>query len=253
MVTTLLYFLLPSLFSQAWNSLDGLLNNKLSQSLFHTIERDFLISQNVIFNVMFNLVFLIAALFLLKRKRFINVALIVGMDMIFNTQGMLFFAPASVYPSWEEITNRTGLHQKLIDPQIRTLTRNVNEPYTDYGMYWEAMTVRAPFSDSFVTNSELETYNYLQQIRDSLTPDWNMAFGVPMIHGYTTLLPTDYMNIWQKTDDPRINFIDRVDYNDDLLRRWAVGNYIVDKQFEIKEVLPESIPTPYLILSICIP
>lgn len=232
---------LPKIFNSLWLFADSLLNSKLSMSPFHTIERDYLLLGNILDNFLLNLFILIVILYLISRKRFVQIVLIVGFDIIVNTQGMLFFAPADVFPKWDEIHNHS-INQLLSNPQQRTITRNINQPYTDFGMYWEAMTVRPPFSDSFINSDELKSAEYLKQIRDSYTPDWNMAYQIPTIHGYTTLLPTDYSKIWQQTDQPRINFIDHIAIGSNQLSKWAVANYIVDKQFEIKETLPDSEP-----------
>jgi hypothetical protein len=86
----------------------------------------------------------------------------------------------------------------------------MNEPYTDYGMYWEALTIRAPFSDSFIDEKELRTYQTLQRMQMNLTPDWNMAYQVPLIHGYTTLMPKDFSSWWETDSTPGINAIGKL-------------------------------------------
>ncbi|MBU0576492.1 YfhO family protein, partial [Patescibacteria group bacterium] len=119
----------------------------------------------------------------------------------------------------------------------RILTRNSNTAYTDYGSYWEAMIVRRPFSDSFVDSEELQQFSHVQHLRDGLTPNWNMVYGVPVVHGYTALLPQDYAHLWQTSVNPRINFIDRIEPDNDLLKQWAVKYYLVDAWFDIQEDL----------------
>jgi hypothetical protein len=236
-------WLLPQVFESMWNTLDLITGKRLSLSPFHTIERDQILLENVLSNAVVNALLFGFFLIAMKRKQMIVGILIIGIDLIFNTQGMLFFAPQNVYPTWKEINQSiSNQHQALIDPNYRTLTRNMNSPYTDYGMYWEAMTVRAPFSDSFIDSEELRSATYLKQIRDSYTPDWNMVFQLPVIHGYTTLLPSDFESIWQVDGVPGINAIDKITVPDQKLSEWSVRNYIVDKQFEIKETLPDSEP-----------
>jgi hypothetical protein len=162
-----------------------------------------------------------------------------GAEMIINTHGQFFFAPNSVY---DTVSPAAPLRAQLDLPatgyQYRLLTRNFNVPYTDYGSYWEALTVRAPFSDSFVGGQELAEFDHAQALKSGLTPNWNMAYGVPAINGYTTLLPADYAALWQRGEnEPRINFVDRMDPADPLLDEWAVKYYLVDTWFQIDEEL----------------
>jgi hypothetical protein len=238
------YYLTPHYFTTVWQRFDVIMHNHLSDSPYHTIERDFILYKNIVNNILVNIfLFLLFLLFMLRRKIFFGL-FIIGIDIIFNTQSMLFFAPADVYPNWSEIESKISLHSSFNVQQFRTLTRNMNAPYTDFGMYWEAMTVRYPFSDSFINSDELRSSKYLKQIRDSYTPDWNMAFQLPVIHGYTTLLPQNFDALWQVGDQAGINAIDQINISNQTLRQWSVANYIVDKQFEIKETLPDSEPIP---------
>jgi hypothetical protein len=59
-----------------------------------------------------------------------------------------------------------------------------------------------------------------------------MPFAIPIINGYTTLLPKDFAQIWQTSNDPRINFIDYINLDNPLLKQWSVDTLIVDKQFD---------------------
>jgi len=77
----------------------------------------------------------------------------------------------------------------------------------------------------------------VQNLRDGMTPDWNMVFGLPVVNGYATLLPSDYAKIWQVTDQPRINFVDQINPNNKLLDDWAVKYYLVDSWFKLDEDL----------------
>jgi hypothetical protein len=179
-----------------------------------------------------------------KIKRWlapILLVLIISLDMIFNTHGQFFFAPQKIYET-DSIHAQT-LHAQFSIPatgfQHRLLTRNFNKPYTDFGSYWEALVVREPFSDSFVDEAELETYDHPQFLRDGLTPNWNIVFGVPTVSGYTTLLPFDYASLWNRHDDPSINFIAQADPADPLLDDWAVRYYLVDTWFKVEEDLSQ--------------
>jgi len=225
-------------FELIWKSLDGVLKGKLANSAFHTLERDKLISLMISENMIASGAFAILAILTFKARKFSWLWLILTLDLLYSTQAMFFFAPKNIYefeaarPMVLPALNQAGW-------QSRFLTRNVNKPYADYGTYWEAMVVRAPFSDSFVTPTELITYDNLKHLRDGYTPDWNLAWQVPLLHGYTTLLPQDFDKIWNQGCDPRINFIAEVSPDDSQLKQWAVKYYLVDSSYEIKESLTD--------------
>lgn len=238
-----LFIFNAKILNELWPKADALLGQKLTQSQFHTLERDTIITQNIFLNIAVIFTLTTIAIVLIRKERWSLAVLVIGIDMIFNTQNMLFFAPLEVY-SHPNTSKTSQLHLNLTDPQKRTLTRNTNMPYTDYGMYWEALTVRRPFSDSFVDDQELLTFRRLTQIKDSYTPDWNMPVSIPMIHGYTTLLPQDFSLLWQTESDTRINFIQNIELTNPLLSEWSVANYVVDTQFVIEEELPNTVPRP---------
>lgn len=235
---SLLYFVGNTNFADLWNFLNLKLNNKLELSVFHTLERDKIIYLIIIKNILINIVLFLIALFLFKNKKINILIVVIIIDMIVNTQGLFFFAPSKIYDykNGEDLLSK--INRDEIDLQnYRFLTRNVNNPYTSYDTFWEAMVVRAPFSDSFIDNEELRTYQVLQQLKNGYTPDWNWAYGVSTIHGYTTLLPQDFANTWQESEETRINFIDRIDPSHPLLATWSTKYYLVDNWFEVKEDL----------------
>lgn len=240
-LSSLFVIALPKSFQSLWGKVDGMTHQKLSRSSFHTIDRDYVLSKNILINFSANLILLLFVLLAAKRQRVVIVAVLVGTDMLFNTQGMLFFAQRKTYPSWQEISKTIAAKPyQLSNPNYRSLTRNMNSSYTDFAMYWEAMTVREPFALSFVDEKELMSSSALIQMRDSYTPDWSMVYQVPMIHGYTTLLPKDFDALWATDNNPGINAIDKINIHSDLLRQWSVDNYIVDKQFGVDENFPKS-------------
>jgi len=231
-------------FDQIWLVADNLVSNRLTASNFHNLVRDQAIAQMISQNLLFNFVFFIIAIFSLLRKKTKLLILVIGLDLVFNTQGNFFFAPQDIYPSWSQINLEQGqVMGQQLGFQSRLLTRNSNVPYTDFGSYWEAMVVRAPFSDSFVDKQELQDFNHAINLRQGLTLDWNITKSVPTVHGYTTLLPQDYASIWQKSDQTRINFIDQVKIDDPALADWAVGYYLVDSWFKLET---DDLPQPLL-------
>lgn len=210
-----------------WSLLNVATNFKLEHSIFHNIARDQVIILVITANLLWVSLLTIVNLISWRKRNITALLIFITIEMWLATQGMFFFASNDVYPTWEQIHNHNQQYS-MVFPDYRMLTRNSNKPYTDYGSYWEALVVRAPFSDSFVDREELEGHANLKRIQIGLTPDWNMAYGVPVINGYTTLLPQDFAAIWQTTEESRINFVDFIDIEDPALQDWAVKYYLVD-------------------------
>lgn len=229
----LLYFVYFD-YSGFWQTLDRLLKNRLSTSTFHTMARDLAITKMVATNFVTAASFSGAAVLAFVKKRKLLLILIMSFDVLVHTQAMFYFAPKEIYdyPSMALFTDQ------LRDFQYRSLTRDSNSPYTDYGTYWQAMAVREPFGDRFVDDQELQSYGKLIHIRNSYTPNWNIVHQLPVVHGYATLLPQDYAAIWARSDETRINFVDFIDSSNPKLQDWSVKYYLVDRLFEIKEDIP---------------
>ena len=160
------------------------------------------------------------------RKSKLLVVVILIFDLVFFTQGHLFFAPTTLYQ-----LPAAPVFSQLNDPQARILTRNFNQPYTDYGAYWDALSIRQPFSDSYVDQIELQNWAHLSRMKTGLTPDWNMPLQLPMIHGYTTLLPQDINAAFNHSLVPAINYLPVIEVDNELLKKWAVKYYLVDTWF----------------------
>jgi len=248
-------------FTAVWQFADRLLNSKLSQSAFHTIARDFVISEVVLLTLLVTSLSLFFSLIFWRQKRFGLVLVIITVEMAYITQSLLFSAPAGVYKLQTE--KFAQISQDIDLSQHRILTRNYNTPYTDFGTYWDAMAVRAPFSDSYIDAVELRELNHLQRMRDALTPNWNMVAGVPSINGFTTLLPlnihqdfsvdtnapesTNYFAennivVSRSADDASINSLPYIQLDNDSLKKWSVKYYLVDSWFpDFGESFPEKI------------
>lgn len=218
-------------FSSIWNKTDDLFGNALSLSSFHTLERDHKIVQVIISDFVLIMLFSWLTLLALRGRRYILVVLFIALDIIVHTQGVLFFGPKNIFPTWKELEVH---QQKSIQsgPQSRAITNNSNQPYIDFGSYWEEMSIRKPFSNSAINDLELHEANRLTQLINTHTPNWNMPFNLPIINGYTTLLPKDFAALWQTSNDPRINFIDYIDLKNPLLKEWSVDTLLVDNQFD---------------------
>lgn len=226
-------------FELVWKLLVQLSNNALAHSAFHTFERDKVILLSITSNAFWNSLALLVAMWALLRRRLVLLVLVIGVEMIYNTCGLFFFAPDSVYKSAEQL-RETPVAQllKQVPSTERILIRNYNQPYTDFGAYWEALTVRPPFSDSYIDAVELAKYQHLQRLGDGLTPAWNTVAGVSSINGYTTLLPIDVYRVWSEIDKPvPINNLPPIPLTNAKLTEWAVGYYLVDTQFDVTEDL----------------
>lgn len=226
-------------FELVWYEVDEILNLKLSSSVFHTLARDKVILQNVLSNLFVNSVILLFAVWSFHNKRAWLLIGLLFLEMSFNTQGHFFFAPHQVYRQGEQSDIEKLLAQADLD-NYRMLTRNYNSPYADFGAYWDALSVRAPFSDSYVDQQELKEFNHLIRMRDGLTPNWNITQQVPLIHGYTTLLPLAMHQIFAgEGQDASINDLPQIDVADPALQTWAVRYYLVDTWFpSYDEVMP---------------
>lgn len=223
-----------------WKTLNVLTGQKLEVSIFHTIAKDAVIIRVITATVFGTIVSFLVALWLWSRKSYWLFVVVLLGEMLFSTQGMFLFGKNEIYPNLADIPAEVqSLPTDVETGDYRVLTRNINLPYTDFGTYWEALVVRKPFSDSFIDAKELQTHDVLQHLVEGYTPNWNMVYGVRTIHGYTTLLPSDFAKIWQVTPETRINFIDSIDPANPLLAEWAVKYYLVDGGFKANENLAQ--------------
>ncbi len=204
-----------------WSQMNTLTGNALSSSPFHTLEKDQIIIQSMFMSTLLASFFFVATLLSLYYKKITFVIVFIIFDILLGSQHIFQFSPQNSYDlprSWPIFDTQ----------QYRVLSRNANAPYADFGAYWEAMVVRPPFSDSFIGEHELQNFTHLQALRDGLTLDWNMVAGVPMVHGYTALLPADYSNYWESDFQPNINLVDYIKPTDPKLKEWSVKYYLVD-------------------------
>lgn len=227
-------------FNGWWQWLDRFSGGFLTASSFHTLARDQLIVKSIVTNLLINsgMFGLVMVVFSWKKPRNIKMvvlAVIIGLDLIWNTQQRLFFAPNKIYTPRQEVISL--IETTEIQSGQRLLIRNSNHPYTDFGMYWEALMVRQPFSDSFVDQSELESYQHLQRMATGLTPGWSVTTQTRALNGYTTLLPQTVNQTWNQTSELSINSLPEIKLNEPLLKQWAVQYYLVDNWFQVEEDL----------------
>jgi hypothetical protein len=237
-----LWWLVVTNFSYLWQMTDSITRGKLSASEFHTLARDEVIIRLFFQNLMIVLTTTVASIFFLHKKKPAVVAVVVGLELLYFTSAHYRFGPVSAY-SLATASPAFDLLKKADIQQYRLLTRNYNAPYSDFGFYNDSLSVRAPFTDSFIDERELKDFTVLQKMRDGLTPDWNIAANVPVIHGYTTLLPQSLHQIfWNQGQDPRINTLPHIPTSHPGLALWATKYYLVDTWFpDYGEVFPKKL------------
>jgi hypothetical protein len=215
-----------------WQLLNSSTNSFFIESVFHTLERDALIIQSIAQSLIISLILFVLALWMWYQKNWAGLIIFLTLDVFIQTQNLLLFAPATVYPTTAEANSQEILPEFYLTSQERILTRNFNQPYTGFAAYWDAVSVRPPFSDSYLNQSD---FTHLERFRQGLTPDWNQFKNIPVVNGYSTLLPQDYVRNW--TGESSINQLPTLAIDNPLLSTWAVKYYLVDTWFESKEDL----------------
>jgi len=274
----ILFFVSKDNFPFIWQLINDLTKNAFIKSAFHTFEKDQIIANVILENLVVNSFLFFLSLIVWQKskqpksnKNLLLLIVILCLDLIYNNQSMLSFAPKDIYPSLAE--QSAGIQaQAFHNPNYRFLIRNYNYPYTDFGAYWEALSVRQPFSDSYINEEELKDFRNLKRFADGYTPDWNMAYDVASINAYTTLMPQDtykewtgyYLNIGDDCKNPEIenvkegdrqtavvsrirclpkdisiNNLPEIQLDNQLLKKWAVKYYLVDNWFYVTEDLSQ--------------
>ncbi len=223
-----------------WQILLSLSHGAIAASPFHTQAKDQVIGMSIAGNLAVNAGLLWLGWQVLKRKRWSLLVAVLGAELLINTHGLFFFAPAQVYPTAQQLRNGDAF-QLLVDipPTDRVLVRNYNAPYTDFGAYWEALAVRPPFSDSYIDAHEMREYQQLQRLAKGLTPAWNVPVGVQSLTGYTTLLPVALDQAFGNEQQVAINNLPPIPLTHPGLSEWGVGYYLVDTAFQVTEDLTQ--------------
>jgi len=234
LTTYLVYTLVFVNFPYVWQSLDTWVGSRLSGSEFHTLIRDQIIIKAILVDLLLALFCLMTSVWAWGQKRYWIILVCIMLDLTWQTRGLVLFGPGRVYRQEEAVKTVQPLLDNINTRQYRILTQNYNHSYTGFDAYFDAISLRAPFSDSYVTPSEMTTYNHAAQLKAGLTPDWNMPANLPIIHGYTTLLPLDIAKQFahDKTE-LGINQLDEIKLDDPYLRNWSVGYYLEDSWFNL--------------------
>ena len=237
----LVFIAVRTQFNEIWATVNHLLKGRLAASIFHTLERDYVIASAFFGYGAISALFTSLLVFLWQRQRYWLLVVVIAMEMSFFTQMYFFYVPLSHYdaPKLDSVGSEILSQAEL--KTYRVLPRNYNAPYTDFGAYWEALTKRAPFTDSYVDATELAEMHRAEEMKQGGTPNWNQVQNVPSITGYTTLLPQDLAQEFATTSDrtgqPQglgINRLDFIPPTHQSLSRWAVRYYLVDSWFSVE-------------------
>lgn len=217
-------------FDQIWTLANTSLQGALANSLFHTVEKDKILATSILYFFTIQSVFLLVTSWFLYKRKILIVVGVIFIDLIFFTQQYYFFGPSKAYeiPSTMNVVSQV---EKALGYNFRMLTRNYNAPYADFGAYADALILRQPFSDSFVDRQELEKFAVALKMKELLSPGWNTPLNLPIINGYTTLLPSAILQDFTDLSvDPGINRLPEISTTDDMtmLQKWSVGYYLVD-------------------------
>jgi hypothetical protein len=176
-------------FTQLWQRADQVSRSKLSQSAFHTLDKDYAIFRMIAENLVVTGLITIAVLYLLSRpltsKSKWLVVILLGLEMIYAHHGIVFYAPNSIYTPNSQVA--TSL-QKYITPQDRFATSVGVFGWTGLPSYWENINFRPPFQRSYFTDKEQEDFTQLKARRDLLTTNWGMPYELPTSYGYSTFI-----------------------------------------------------------------
>lgn len=223
-----------------WQLLVRLSGGAIAHSPFHTPAKDQIIGMSITGNLAVNACLLWLSWHMVRRKWWPGLVAVMALELLINTQGLFFFAPAQVYPTTDQLRQGAAfqLTQQMAQGE-RVLIRNYNAPYTDFGAYWEALAVRAPFSDSYIDTQEMREYQQLRRLAMGLTPAWNVPVGVQSLTGYTTLLPASLNQVFGNQQQVAINNLPSIPLTHPGLTQWGVSYYLVDSAFQMQEDLSQ--------------
>lgn len=221
-------FVAISQFTLIWQSANSILGGLLARSAFHTLAKDQLIFQNIGSTIIFHSLCFIALCYFLSRKKMIAFLILFAIELQMATSASLFFAPKSIYPTWNEIETKRAEYQPMVGEQQVFFT-NGNAPYSDFASYMDALVVRKPFSDSFINQAELQSFTHLRSMRETLTPNWGMVYGVHTFNGYVSLMPQSVdVDFRGGRLEPLLNSLPMVSTTSATLSKWNVRFIVTD-------------------------
>ncbi len=235
LILLVLYLSRETWFVPAWNGVDVFLHGKLSLSVFHTLERDRIISTAVIKSALFVFLFFTVNIWLLSRKKILwqFVTVLIFFDMYLAVKPYFFVAPATIY---DQNSVQADVLKKHIKTGERYISSNDYLPWSDIFTYFHDMVVSEPFADTRFTNEEKRTYKELTNRKDGLSSGWGMVYGLPTPYGYSTFILKNNSEYWKsdlKTTD--INTSGKVEINDKRLAEQGVSFMTLDLLIYPKE------------------
>jgi len=197
-------------------------------STFHTLERDQVIvgmlSANV---VLVGFLLGLGIIFLCWKKYWFFVAL-VFFDLLFSNSRYVFTLPRKLVHF--ESDQAKQLLQILTSSE-RFLSYQDYQLFTGLGNYWENMTLRPPFAETFYTLGEQRTYRELNRRLSDLALDWNMIYGLPTPNGYASFVLVDYLRYLQaeKGFSLRLNEVGLREVEAEKLDQLSVAYFLTEQ------------------------
>lgn len=190
-------------------------------SAFHTLERDRVILKALSLNIFVSCAILLSTVYALKHKRFFIILLIVFLDLYLGNSRYIFTLPKV------SLTNlKPSFSQPDIDNNYRLLSYQDLEPFTGLGNYWENMSLRPPFADTFFTDEEKNSGSILRNRINDLSANWNMVYKIDSPNGYNSYLLTNYVNYLGITQNAPLNSPDLSNLTEEQLDELSVGYYL---------------------------
>jgi hypothetical protein len=218
---------------QWWQFLNGMSMGRLAMSVFHNPARDSLITLTALGSLGVLVVSAAGSMLAWRLRSARGLFLVLTAEFLITTQVSLFFMPADVLNS-EKVPERVAQTIKLSKQQgWRVLTRSSNAPYADLPAYWEALQVRAPFSDSFIDAFEVKNGKHLTTLKQGLAPNWLQLEGVSTMKGYGAFIPNTFEQLKAADGTSPINSLPQLGLKDPLLSSWGTKYYIVDGWYPI--------------------
>ncbi len=161
-------------------------------SAFHSFERDQLIVRSVAANLVWASFVVGAGVIFLSGKRPGLLIALAFFDLVFFNSRYLFTAPREVFRLESAADSQLKAIENKFTFQDRLLSYQDYQPFTGLGNYWENMTLRPPFAETYYNFEEQRTHRLLNQRLTNLALDWNMVNKLPSPNGYASFVLADY-------------------------------------------------------------
>ena len=207
-------------------------------SAFHTFERDRIVISQISGNILVASFLVLLTTLFLSRKWWIPILVLLFFDLSLFNSRYLYSINREVFP--QDLVSFSPL-PRTVTAQDRILSYQDIDPFTGLGNYWENMTLRPPFAESFFSKTEMEEGNILRQRLKDLSLNWNMVFNVPSPNGYATFLLADYADFLSGGNDKRLNTPDWSNVPSGKLNELSVAHFLTEKGLtENADALPRA-------------